>query len=51
MTRAVLPKATAKQNFLLTGQVDRDAGKDERAPPVDDDDDDDEGEGEDAEMP
>ena len=39
MTRAVLPRWSVRSQFLLTGQVDRDAGCSERAPPVDDDDD------------
>ena len=37
MARAVLPKATAQQLWLLSGQVDRDDGEVERALPLEED--------------
>ena len=37
MSRAVLPKATAEELWLLTGRVDRDDGPNSRAPPLDED--------------
>ena len=37
MSRAVLPKASARQLWLLTGQPDREDGNCQRAPPVDED--------------
>ena len=37
MTRAVLPRATARELWLLTEVVNRDDGDDARAPPLDED--------------
>ena len=37
MTRAVLPKATAEEVWMLSGIIDRDGGSDERLPPLDED--------------
>ena len=41
MSRAVLPRASAREEFLLTGQVDHERGSASRAPPVDEDESDD----------
>ena len=37
MTRAVLPRPTSQELWLLAGQVDRDDGDDGRAPPLEED--------------
>ena len=37
MTRAVLPRATAQELWLLAGQVDTDGGGDSRAVPLEED--------------
>jgi hypothetical protein len=37
MARAVLPRASAQELWLLTGQTDRDINDGDRAPPLDED--------------
>ena len=37
MTRAVLPRVTTQELWLLSGRVDRADGDDARAPPLDED--------------